>query len=146
MLTNAMTPQFGKGLLHILDQLAARFRFREAADALESRLRLLLHVGEFIAVARKDPGKLNVGTSPVGTGGYMSAELFKLEAGLDIAIIPYKGTGPLINDLVGGHVPIAFGVLPPAMGNLQAGTLRAIAVAAAVLLSISTARIEHNRS
>ena len=83
---------------------------------------------EFIALAKKDPGKLNVGTSSVGTGGYMCAELFKAEAGIDIAIIPYKGTAPVMNDLLGGHVPIAFGVLPPALGNIEAGQLRAIAV------------------
>ena len=58
-----------------------------------------------------------------------AAELFKAEAGIDVAIIPYKGTAPVMNDLLGGHVPIAFGVLPPALGNIQAGKLRAIAVA-----------------
>jgi tripartite-type tricarboxylate transporter receptor subunit TctC len=85
-------------------------------------------LADFIALAKKDPGKLNVGTSSVGTGGYMCAELFKTEAGIDIAIIPYKGTAPVMNDLLGGHVPIAFGVLPPALGNIEAGQLRAIAV------------------
>ena len=85
-------------------------------------------VADVIALARKTPGTLNLGTSPVGTGGYMCAELFKAEAGVDIAIIPYKGTAPVMNDLLGGHVPIAFGVLPPALGNLEAGQLRAIAV------------------
>ena len=64
----------------------------------------------------------------MGTGGYLSAELFKSITGVDAAIIPYKGTGQVMNDLLGNHVPIAFGVLPPALGNLQAGTLRAIAV------------------
>ena len=64
----------------------------------------------------------------MGTGGYLSAELFKSITNTDATIIPYKGTGQVMNDLVGGHVPIAFGVLPPALGNLQAGTLRAIAV------------------
>jgi tripartite-type tricarboxylate transporter receptor subunit TctC len=64
----------------------------------------------------------------VGTGGYLSAELFKSVTNTDATIIPYKGTGQVMNDLMGGHVPIAFGVLPPALGNLQAGTLRAIAV------------------
>ena len=59
---------------------------------------------------------------------YLSAELFKSITGIDAAIIPYKGTGQVMNDLLGNHVPIAFGVLPPALGNLQAGTLRAIAV------------------
>ena len=58
----------------------------------------------------------------------MCAELFKSEAGIDVAIIPYKGTAPVMNDLLGGHVPVAFGVLPPALGNIQAGNLRAIAV------------------
>lgn len=86
-------------------------------------------VADFIALAKKDPGKLNIGTSAVGTGGYMAAELFKSMAGIDAAIIPYKGTAPVINDLIGGHVAIAFGVLPPALGNLAAGNLRAMAVA-----------------
>ena len=86
-------------------------------------------IGEFVALAKKEPGKLNVGTSAVGTGGYMSAELFKATAGVDVAIIPYKGTAPVMNDLLGGHVPVAFGVIPPALGNIQGGKLRAIAVA-----------------
>ena len=85
-------------------------------------------IAEFIAIAKKDPGKLNLGTSAVGTGGYMCAELFRSEAGVNVAIIPYKGSAPVMNDLLGGHVPIAFSVLPPALGNLQAGKLRAIAV------------------
>src|SRR5262245_16514472 len=85
-------------------------------------------VADVIALAKKDPGKLNLGSSAVGTGSYLCAELFKAVAGVDMAIIPYKGTAPLMNDLLGGHVPVAFGVLPPALGNLQAGTLRAIAV------------------
>src|SRR6202142_573963 len=85
-------------------------------------------VAEFIALAKKQPGKLNVGTSALGTGGYMTAELFKAEARIDVAVIPYKGTAPLMTDLLGGHVPVAFGVLPPALGNIAAGKLRAIAV------------------
>jgi tripartite-type tricarboxylate transporter receptor subunit TctC len=85
-------------------------------------------VADVIAYAKANPGKLNVGTSSIGTGGYMSAELFKATTGLDVIIVPYKGTAPLMNDLIGGHVPVAFGVLPPALGNLQAGTLRAIAM------------------
>ena len=86
-------------------------------------------VADFIALAKKEPGKLNIGSSAVGTGGYMCAELFKSVAGIQATIIPYKGTAPVMNDLLGGHVSIAFGVLPPALGNLQAGKLRAVAVA-----------------
>ena len=85
-------------------------------------------IADVIALAKQQPGKLNVGTSALGTGGYMCAELFKSVAGIDVAIIPYKGTAPVMTDLLGGHVPVAFGVLPPALGNIQAGKLRAIAV------------------
>src|SRR5712691_7290259 len=85
-------------------------------------------IGEVIALAKKEGGKLNIGTSAVGTGGYLSAELFKSITGIEATIIPYKGTGQVMNDLLGNHVPVAFGVLPPALGNLNAGTLRAIAV------------------
>jgi tripartite-type tricarboxylate transporter receptor subunit TctC len=85
-------------------------------------------IGEVVVIAKKEGSKFNIGTSAVGTGGYLSAELFKSITGVDAAIIPYKGTGQVMNDLLGNHVPIAFGVLPPALGNLQAGTLRAIAV------------------
>ena len=85
-------------------------------------------IGEVVALAKQQGGKLNIGTSAVGTGGYMTAELFRSITGVQAAIIPYKGTAQLMNDLVGGHVPVAFGVLPPALGNLSAGTLRAIAM------------------
>jgi len=85
-------------------------------------------IAEFIDLAKKSPGKINLGTSALGTGGYMCAELFKSVAGIDVAIIPYKGTAPVMTDLLGGHVPVAFGVLPPALGNIAAGNLRAIAV------------------
>src|SRR5204862_7686980 len=54
----------------------------------------------------------------------------------EATIIPYKGTAQVMNDLLGNHVPIAFGVLPPALGNLQAGTLRAIAVLAPARFSL----------
>ncbi|HWP26742.1 MAG TPA: tripartite tricarboxylate transporter substrate binding protein [Xanthobacteraceae bacterium] len=88
-------------------------------------------VAEFIAYAKKESGKVNIGTSAIGTGSYLCAELFKSMAGLNVTLVPYRGTAALMNDLLGGHVPIAFGVLPPALGNLQAGKLRAIAVSGA---------------
>jgi tripartite-type tricarboxylate transporter receptor subunit TctC len=85
-------------------------------------------VADVIAIAKREPGKLNFGTSAVGTGGYLTAEYFRSVAGLDMTIVPYRGTAPLMNDLIGGHVPVSFGVLPPAIGNIQSGSLRAIAV------------------
>jgi len=84
-------------------------------------------VAELIAYAKTN--KLDAGTPPPGTENYLAAELFKSATGIDMTIVSYKGTGPLTNDLVGGHIPLAFNTLPPALGNLQAGTLRAIAVA-----------------
>lgn len=85
-------------------------------------------IADVVTIAKKEGSKFNIGTSAIGTGGYLSAEQFKSVAGINAAIIPYKGTGQVMNDLLGNHIPIAFGVLPPALGNLQAGTLRAIAV------------------
>ena len=85
-------------------------------------------IGEVVTIAKKEGGKFNIGTSAVGTGGYLSAELFKSITGVEATIVPYKGTAQLMNDLLGNHVSVAFGVLPPAMGNLGAGTLRGIAI------------------
>ena len=87
-------------------------------------------MSDIIALAKKEPGKMTVGTPPPPTLNYFGAEQFKSLTGTDITIVTYKGTGPLTNDLVGGHVMIAFNTLPPAIGNIQAGKLRAIAVAA----------------
>ena len=86
-------------------------------------------LADVIALIKNEPGEFNIGTPPPGTGGYLAAELFKATAGLDFTIVTYKGTGPLTADLLGNHVPLAFNVLAPAMGNLQSGSLRAIAVA-----------------
>ena len=93
-------------------------------------------VADLISLAKRDPGKLNMGTSAIGTGGYLCAELFKSTAGAELQIVPYKGTAPLMNDLVGGHIPVAFGVLPPAISNIEAGNLRAIAVTSLTRFSL----------
>ena len=85
---------------------------------------------EVVAYAKQNPGKLNIGTPPPGTSSHLAAELLKVMAGIDFTIVTYKGTGPLTTDLLGGHVPLALNVLAPAMGNLKAGALRALAVAA----------------
>jgi tripartite-type tricarboxylate transporter receptor subunit TctC len=86
-------------------------------------------ITEVIALAKKEPGKVTIGTPPPPTLNYFGLEQFKAVTGTDINIVTYRGTGPLTNDLVGGHVMLAFNTLPPAMGNIQAGTLKVIAVA-----------------
>jgi tripartite-type tricarboxylate transporter receptor subunit TctC len=85
---------------------------------------------ELVALAKKEPGKLNIGTPPSPTLNYFGAELFKSMTKTDVVIVTYKGTGPLTTDLLGGHVKLAFNTLPPAIGNIKAGSIRAIAVAA----------------
>src|SRR5262249_50647400 len=78
-------------------------------------------LADVIAYAKANPGKLNVGTSTIGTGGYMSAELFKAATGLDLTIVPYKGTAPLMEDLIGGaRAGAPRGVAPPA-GHTRGG-------------------------
>jgi tripartite-type tricarboxylate transporter receptor subunit TctC len=87
-------------------------------------------LADVIALAKKEPGKLTAGTPPPPTLNYFAAELLKVMTGADITIVTYKGTGPLTNDLVGGHVTLAFNTIAPAIGNIQAGTIRPIAVVA----------------
>jgi tripartite-type tricarboxylate transporter receptor subunit TctC len=85
-------------------------------------------MADLIAQAKKEPGKLNIGSSPKGTGSHLCAELFMSLAGVQMNLIPYKGTAQSITDLVGGHVTVACNIIPPAFGNIKAGTLRALAV------------------
>jgi tripartite-type tricarboxylate transporter receptor subunit TctC len=89
-------------------------------------------LAEVIALAKKDPGKYSAGAPPVPTINYFAAKLFNLMAGVDITIVTYKGTGPLTNDLLGGHVPLGFNTIPASVSQIAAGQLRGIAVTAAV--------------
>jgi len=86
-------------------------------------------LAELIALAKAQPGKLDIGTPPPGTENYLAAELFKAATAVEMTIVAYKGTGPLTNDLVGGHVRVGFNTIAPALGQIQSGNLRAIAVA-----------------
>ena len=86
-------------------------------------------LADVIALAKKEPGKLTAGTPPPPTINYLAAELFKSMTGTEITIVLYKGTGPLTNDLVGGHVALGFDTILPARSNIDAGNLHAIAVA-----------------
>ena len=85
---------------------------------------------DIVALAKAKPGTLMVGTPPSPTLNYFGAVQFKNMTGIDVTIVTYKGTGPLTTDLLGDHVKLAFNTLPPAIGNIKAGKLRAIAVAA----------------
>lgn len=86
------------------------------------------NVRELIAMLKAEPGKYNYGSSGVGTPPHLSGELFKSMTGVDIGHVPYKGGGPAMTDLVGGHIPILFDVLTGAASHIRAGTVRALAV------------------
>lgn len=87
-------------------------------------------MSDIVALAKAKPGTVTVGTPPAPTLNYFGAEAFKGQSGADMTIVTYKGTGPLTTDLLGGHVMIGFNTLPPAIGNIKVGKIRAIAVAA----------------
>jgi tripartite-type tricarboxylate transporter receptor subunit TctC len=82
-----------------------------------------------IAVLKKNPGKYNFGSSGAGSSTHLTGELFKLMTQTDINHIPYKGTGPLLNDLMAGHVAFAFDQITGVMPFIQAGRMRALGVA-----------------
>ncbi len=85
---------------------------------------------DVIALAKKQPGKLAIGTPPSPTINYFATKLFNLLAGVDTTIVTYRGTAPLTTDVMGNHVPLGFDTIPAAISQIQAGQLRAIAVTA----------------
>lgn len=85
-------------------------------------------VAELIALLKKNPGKYSYGSGGNGSSAHLSAELFKSMAGVDIVHIPYKGASMALNDLIAGNVVMFMGNLPPAMGHIKAGRIRALAV------------------
>jgi tripartite-type tricarboxylate transporter receptor subunit TctC len=86
---------------------------------------------ELIATLKANPGKYNFGSSGAGSSTHLTGELFKLMTQTDINHIPYKGTGPLLNDLMAGHVAFAFDQITAVMSGVQAGKMRALGVASA---------------
>jgi len=88
-------------------------------------------IGDLIALAKADPGKLNYASAGTGSGIHLGTEYFATMAGIKLTHIPYKGSGPALADLVGGHVAIYFSSLPPALGLVKEGKVRALAVTSA---------------
>jgi tripartite-type tricarboxylate transporter receptor subunit TctC len=88
-------------------------------------------VADVIAMAKANPGKINFGTGGAGTTPHMSAELFQHTAGIKMVHVAYRGEAPAINDLLAGQIPLMFANLSAVMGQIKAGTLRALAVTSA---------------
>src|SRR5215467_5945883 len=85
-------------------------------------------MGDLIAYAKANPGKLNYASSGFGTAAHLSAELFKSSAGVDLVPVSYKGAAPALQDLIAGHVQVMFATSASVVGFLKAGTLRPLAV------------------
>jgi len=89
------------------------------------------NVQELIAYAKKNPDKLSYASSGNGASSHLAGILFNKMAGTQILHVPYKGTGPALNDLLGGQVSMSFTDILTALPHVQAGTLRAIGLASA---------------
>jgi tripartite-type tricarboxylate transporter receptor subunit TctC len=91
---------------------------------------------EFIAYAKQNPGKMSYASSGTGGISHLDGELFKELTGTFIVHIPYRGSGPALNDTLGGQVQIQFDNLPSSLQHIKAGKLRALAVAATKRLDV----------
>jgi tripartite-type tricarboxylate transporter receptor subunit TctC len=89
------------------------------------------NVQELIALAKKEPGKVNFASAGNGSTNHLSGELFKRMANIDIVHVPYRGAGPAMNDLVGGHVQMFFDLLPSSLQQINGGKVRGLANAGA---------------
>jgi len=87
-------------------------------------------LGELVELARREPGKLNYASPGSGSVPHVGMELFKQQTGINIVHVPYKGAGPMMTDVVGGTVQVTVATPPSILGHVQAGRVRALAVAA----------------
>jgi tripartite-type tricarboxylate transporter receptor subunit TctC len=88
-------------------------------------------LADLIAYAKANPGKLNIGTPNIGTTQHLAAELFKSATGLDIQIVPFNGTPPVINALRGGQIDAGLDILGPLLTQIKGNALRPLAVTGA---------------
>jgi tripartite-type tricarboxylate transporter receptor subunit TctC len=91
---------------------------------------------EFVALAKKQPGKLYYGSAGNGSAGHLAIEYFKLVSGIDIVHVPYKGTGPNLIDLVASRTQMTAAGTPPLLPHVKSGKLRAIAAGSSKRLAI----------
>jgi tripartite-type tricarboxylate transporter receptor subunit TctC len=93
-------------------------------------------MAQLIAYAKRNPGKLNYGTPGAGSLGHLIGETFKYSAGVNLTHVPYRGAGPALNDALAGQVQVLFDNLPSSLPQIQAGKLRALAVASEKRLAL----------
>jgi tripartite-type tricarboxylate transporter receptor subunit TctC len=85
-------------------------------------------MGELVTYAKANPGKLSFGSSGIGSLQHVTGAMLEQQAGIEMIHVPYKGTGPTLQDLLGGQLDMSFGTPPPFMAHIQSGKLRALAV------------------
>ena len=85
-------------------------------------------VAELIEYAKSNPGFLNIGSTGIGGSPHMSGELLKAATQIDIKHVPYRGSAPMMSDLLGGHIKVAFDNLPTSLEHIRSGAIRALAV------------------
>ena len=86
---------------------------------------------ELVDLAKRQPGKLNIGSSGVGTSLHMTGELLKQAAGIDMTHVPFRGAGPMLQEIIAGRVEVGVDNLPSVIGHLREGRLRPLAVTTA---------------
>src|SRR3954464_444503 len=85
-------------------------------------------VRELIDIAKTKPGTISYGSTGSGSSNHLSMELFRLMTGTNLIHVPYKGSAPMVTDLLGGHVQVAFDNVPNVVTQVKAGKLRALAI------------------
>jgi len=91
----------------------------------------LKSIADVLAAARRAPGQLSYGYPGNGTSPHLAGELLKYMTKVEITPVPYKGGAPVLNDLLGGHIPMSFNNIPESIGHVRAGTLRPLGVTTA---------------
>src|SRR5471032_712684 len=86
------------------------------------------NVAELVEYAKNNPGILNFGSTGIGGSPHMSGELLKAATGIDMRHVPYRGSAPMMTDLLGGHIKVAFDNLPTSLEHIRSGAVRALAV------------------
>jgi tripartite-type tricarboxylate transporter receptor subunit TctC len=86
-------------------------------------------IPELIALAKQDPGKLNYGSTGVGSGSHLSTELFMVRTGIKMTHVPFRGAAPLVQELTAGRIDVSNSTLPSVLGQIQGGLIRAIGIA-----------------
>jgi tripartite-type tricarboxylate transporter receptor subunit TctC len=85
-------------------------------------------LSEFVAHVKANPGQLTFGSGGIGTPAHLAGELLRIKAGLQYTHVPFRGTGPALQSVIGGHVLTAFNPPSPLIPHLKAGTIKAIAI------------------